>query len=110
MKEDKNENQYKKHEYEYEDKDGDEDQDDGCEDEEDHEYQEDEEDQDIVLKSVITPTNMHVSSRENFVYPKKRSLSTKSEGVESLNQLPLDWFTKVKKEHQQHKIIPKKNN
>ncbi len=80
---------------ECEDEDQDEDQDRDCyEDEDQDEYEE--QDEDTIVKSVITPNNMHVSSQENFVYPKKRNMS-KTEGVECLNQLPLDWFTRVKK-------------
>ena len=73
--------------------------------EEPDEEEPDEEEQETIVKYVITPNNMNVSLRENFVYPKKRNTSIKTEGVESLSQLPLDWFTKVQKKS---KIISKK--
>jgi hypothetical protein len=87
--------------HECEDEDQDEDENQDCDEDEDEDENQDcdedeEQEQDTIVKSVITPNNMHVSSQENFVYPKKRNTS-KTEGVECLNQLPLDWFTRVKK-------------
>jgi hypothetical protein len=51
----------------------------------------------IEIKTLKTPTNMHLTSQENHVYPKKKN--NISQGVENINQLPLDWFTKVKKQN-----------
>jgi hypothetical protein len=53
--------------------------------------------QEIEIKTLKTPTNMHLTSQENHVYPKKKNAI--SQGVENINQLPLDWFTKVKKQN-----------
>ena len=41
---------------------------------------------------------------------KKNNKNTKSKGVDNIQQLPLDWFTKVRQTQKQHTIIPRKKD
>lgn len=85
-------------------------------DEEEEEYDEEEddeeEDEDDIEQNYSNQNNEPkiITSKlnsENIVYPKYKK-TIMSQGVENINQLTLDWFTKVKKENQINKIIPRK--
>ena len=41
---------------------------------------------------------------------KKAKKNTQSKGVDNIEQLPLDWFTKVRQTQKQHTIIPRKSD
>ena len=41
---------------------------------------------------------------------KKTKKNTQSKGVDNIEQLPLDWFTKVRQTQKQHTIIPRKSD
>ena len=45
----------------------------------------------------------------NTIY-KKVKKNTNSKGVDNIEQLPLDWFTKVRQTQKQHNIIPRKSD
>ena len=47
--------------------------------------------------------------QSNTIY-KKVKKNTCSKGVDNIEQLPLDWFTKVRQTQKQHNIIPRKKD
>lgn len=57
------------------------------------------------LKTIKSQNGRNDTHHEKYVYPKKKSAI--SEGVENINQLPLDWFTKIKKQNELKKSIKK---
>ena len=70
-----------------------------AEDEEEAE-EEEEEEEEILVASVEKPKQVF----------KKSSKPVHSEGVEDINKLPLDWFTKVKYSQNQNKNLKEKKN
>jgi hypothetical protein len=59
-------------------------------------------------KSKIKP-QLELQSNASTIY-KKVKKNTQSKGVDNIEQLPLDWFTKVRQTQKQHNIIPRKND
>jgi hypothetical protein len=47
--------------------------------------------------------------QSNTIYKKVKKNNT-SKGVDNIEQLPLDWFTKVRQTQKQHNIIPRKSD
>jgi hypothetical protein len=45
-----------------------------------------------------------------YTINKKVKKNTQSKGVDNIEQLPLDWFTKVRQTQKQHNIIPRKSD
>jgi hypothetical protein len=81
------------------------------EDEEDEEEEEEEEEehegqkediQEVILKQTSNPL------RDINVKEKYYKKYVKSEGVENIQQLPLDWFQNVRQDYKKNKIIPRK--
>jgi cobalamin biosynthesis protein CobT len=80
----------------------DEDEDEDNEDNEDHE-----DDNNINISNKGAHKIIYSQKHDNIVYPKyKKTFS--SQGVEDINHISLDWFTRVKKENQQNRIVPRK--
>jgi hypothetical protein len=59
-------------------------------------------------KSKIKP-QLELQSNTSTIY-KKVKKNTQSKGVDNIEQLPLDWFTKVRQTQKQHNIIPRKSD
>jgi hypothetical protein len=59
-------------------------------------------------KSKIKPQSQ-LQSNTSTIY-KKVKKNTQSKGVDNIEQLPLDWFTKVRQTQKQHNIIPRKSD
>jgi hypothetical protein len=59
-------------------------------------------------KSKIKP-QLELQSNASTIY-KKVKKNTQSKGVDNIEQLPLDWFTKVRQTQKQHNIIPRKSD
>ena len=59
-------------------------------------------------KSKIKPQS-ELQSNTSTIY-KKVKKNTQSKGVDNIEQLPLDWFTKVRQTQKQHNIIPRKSD
>ena len=80
-------------------KEKDEDEEDEDEDEDEDEEDEDEEDE------AQTKNNTFVNINVKPKYSKKTNIS---EGVENIQQLPLNWFQNVRQDYKKNKIIPRK--
>jgi hypothetical protein len=77
------------------------------EEEEDLESEEDEdlEENEIVTKELTNTFKTQSTAIKKTVY--KKFANTKSKGVDDIQQLPLDWFSKVRQTYKQNQIIPR---
>jgi len=83
------------------------------EEEEEEDEDEDEEDEDASLEEDANSSNAEEEDKEESnvkqscpkVYAKTKQ--TKSKGVDDIQQLPLDWFSKVRQTYKQNQIIPR---
>jgi hypothetical protein len=95
------------------DEEQDEDEDEDEDEEQDEDEDEDEDEEQVITinnKSKINPQlKLEVKSNTSTIY-KKVKKNTQSKGVDNIEQLPLDWFTKVRQTQKQHNIIPRKND
>jgi hypothetical protein len=76
------------------------------EEEEEDEEEDDEEEEDEDEEEYIGETKNINNNR--FVKPKYLKNSTNSEGVENIQQLPLNWFENIRQDYKKNKIIPRK--
>lgn len=74
--------------------------------EEDDEEDDDEEEEEEEEEEYIGETKNINNNR--FVKPKYLKNSTNSEGVENIQQLPLNWFENIRQDYKKNKIIPRK--
>ena len=77
------------------------------EEEEDLEAEDEEEDleEDLEEKTVKIANLTPIAFVKETKY--KKSTNTKSKGVDDIQQLPLDWFSKVRQTYKQNQIIPR---
>jgi hypothetical protein len=81
------------------------------EDEEEEEEDEEEEEEDEGQKEDVKENILKLTSnplRDINVKEKYYKKYAKSEGVENIQQLPLDWFQNIRQDYKKNKIIPRK--
>lgn len=79
--------------------------------EEDEELSSSEEEEQPVISTSNNKYKIKPQSelQSNTIYKKVKKNNT-SKGVDNIEQLPLDWFTKVRQTQKQHNIIPRKSD
>ena len=112
--EDEEEDEESLKEDEEEEEDEEEDEDEEEEEEEEEEEDKDEEEEDESLKEDKEATTNTVLKTANLTpittikeTRYKKFTNTKSKGVDDIQQLPLDWFSKVRQTYKQNQIIPR---
>lgn len=68
-----------------------------------------EEEEQPVISASNNKSKIKPQSQLTTIY-KKVKKNTQSKGVDNIEQLPLDWFTKVRQTQKQHTIIPRKKD
>jgi hypothetical protein len=62
-----------------------------------------------VISAINNKYKIKPQPQSTTIY-KKAKKNTQSKGVDNIEQLPLDWFTKVRQTQKQHTIIPRKKD
>ena len=70
---------------------------------------EEEEEEQPVISAINNKYKIKPQPQSTTIY-KKVKKNTQSKGVDNIEQLPLDWFTKVRQTQKQHTIIPRKKD
>ena len=71
--------------------------------------EDEEEEEQPVISAINNKYKIKPQPQSTTIY-KKVKKNTQSKGVDNIEQLPLDWFTKVRQTQKQHTIIPRKKD
>ena len=71
--------------------------------------EDEEEEEQPVISAINNKYKIKPQPQSTTIY-KKVKKNTQSKGVDNIEQLPLDWFTKVRQTQKQHTIIPRKSD